>query len=78
MLRLRIAQFAFSKTVKVGKQYLAAMRVFRSDLNEHERGPGRCVAKLGKKTLKVQAAFPEDIAGCIGVAPRRRRRRRSS
>jgi hypothetical protein len=71
VLRLRIAQFAFLKTVKVGKQYLAAMRVFRSDLNENtSAGLVRCVAKLGKKTLKVQAAFPEDIAGCIGVAPK--------
>ena len=71
VLRLRIAQFAFLKTVKVGKQYLAAMRVFRSDLNENtSAGLVRCVAKLGKKTLKVQAAFPEDIAGCIGIAPK--------
>jgi hypothetical protein len=71
VLRLRIAQFASLKTVKVGKQYLAAMRVFRSDLNENtSAGLVRCVAKLGKKTLKVQAAFPEDIAGCIGVAPK--------
>jgi hypothetical protein len=71
VLRLRIAEFAFLKSVKVGKQYLAAMRVFRSDLNENtSAGLVRCVAKLGKKTLKVQAAFPEDIAGCIGVAPK--------
>jgi hypothetical protein len=71
VLRLRIAQFAYFKSVKVGKQYLAAMRVFRTDLNENtSAGLIRCVAKLGKKTLKVQAAFPEDIAGCIGVAPK--------
>ena len=50
---------------------LAAMRVFRSDLNENtSAGLIRCVAKLGKKTLKVAAVFPEDIAGCIGTAPK--------
>ncbi len=71
VLRLRIAQFASSKSVKAGKQYLAAMRVFRSDLNENtSAGLIRCVAKLGKKTLKVAAVFPEDIAGCIGTAPK--------
>ena len=71
VLRLRIAQFAYLKSVRAGKQYVAAMRVFRSDLNENtSAGLIGCAAKLGKKSLKVQAAFPEDIAGCIGVAPK--------
>ena len=78
VLRLRIAEFAFYKTVKVGKPYLAAMRVFRNDLNENtSAGLIRCVAKLGKKTLKVQALFPEDVAGCVGTAPKGQSTKRS-
>ncbi len=70
-VQLRISEFATLKTVKVGKQYGAAMRVFRSDLNENTSdGLVRCVAKVGKKTLKIAAVFPEDIAGCIGTAPK--------
>jgi hypothetical protein len=76
VLRLRIAEFAFYKSVKVGKPYLAAMRVHRSDLGENtSAGLIRCVAKLGKKTLKVQALFPEDVAGCVGTAPKAAKKR---
>ncbi len=70
-LRLTVSQFAATKTVKVGKRYTAAMRALRNDLEETtSAGIVTCSAKLGKKTLKVDAVFPEDIAGCIGTAPK--------
>lgn len=70
-LRLLIAAFSATKRVKVGKSYVLAMRVSRSDLEEMtSAGEVRCVAKVGRATLKVQAVFPEDVAGCTGKAPK--------
>jgi hypothetical protein len=70
-LRLQIAQFSADKMAKVGKRYTVGMRVSRSDLEEMtSAGLVRCAAKLGTKSLKVQAVFPEDIAGCVGTAPK--------
>jgi len=70
-LTLTVQQFVATKTVKVGKRYTAAMRVQRSDLEElSSAGLITCTTKLGKKALKVEAVFPEDVAGCIGVAPK--------
>jgi hypothetical protein len=70
-LTLTVQQFIATKTVKIGKRYTAAMRVQRSDLEElSSAGLITCRTTLGRKSLKVQAVFPEDIAGCIGVAPK--------
>lgn len=71
-IRLSIAQFAFQpKTVAVGKRFVVGMQVHRSDLDElSSAGLVRCTAKYGKKAIKVTAVFPEDIAGCVGVAPK--------
>ena len=71
-LQLRISEFgAAAGTVKVGKRFAVAMRVTRSDLEETTSdGIVRCVAKVGTKSVKVQAVFPDDIAGCIGTAPK--------
>lgn len=71
-LVLQISEFgAAAGTVKVGKRFAVAMRVMRSDLEETTSdGLVRCVAKVGKKSIKVQAVFPDDIAGCVGTAPK--------
>jgi hypothetical protein len=71
-IRLRIAQFAFQpKTVAAGKRFVVAMQVHRSDLDElSSAGLVRCTAKYGKKAVKTTAVFPEDIAGCVGTAPK--------
>ena len=70
-LQLEVQQFAATKTVKVGKRYSVGMRVLRSDLEETtSAGIVTCTAKFGKKAAKVEAVFPEDIAGCVGVAPK--------
>jgi hypothetical protein len=70
-LQLSVTQFAATKTVKVGKRYTAGMRALRNDLEETtSAGIVTCSTKLGKKVLKVEAVFPEDIAGCIGTAPK--------
>ncbi len=70
-LALRIAQFANDKTIRVGKEFIAAMRVHRNDLDEtSSSGAVGCSAKVGKRRVPVAAVFPEDIAGCVGVAPR--------
>lgn len=70
-LQLTVQQFVATNKVKVGKRYTAAMRVLRSDLEElSSAGLVTCTTKLGKKSLKVEAVFPEDVAGCIGVAPK--------
>lgn len=75
-LTLTVQQFGATKTVKVGKRYTAAMRVLRSDLEElSSAGLITCTAKLGKKTLKVNAVFPEDVAGCVGTAPKAAKRK---
>jgi hypothetical protein len=75
-LTLTVRQFVATKTVKVGKRYTAAMRVQRSDLEElSSAGLVKCTAKLGKKTLKVDAVFPEDVAGCVGTAPKAAKRK---
>jgi hypothetical protein len=70
-LQLTIAGFNAPRNVAVGKRYAVAMRVNRSDLQDTtSAGLVRCTAKVGRATLKVQAVFPEDIAGCIGTAPK--------
>ena len=70
-LQLRITAATASKSVKVGKRYAVAMQIHRSDLDEAtSAGLVRCSAKVGKAAVKVQAAFPEDIAGCFGIAPK--------
>lgn len=70
-LQLQVTQFTATKTVKVGKRYTAAMRVQRNDLEETtSAGIVSCSAKVGKKAVKVEAVFPEDIAGCVGTAPK--------
>jgi len=71
-IRLTISQFVSSpKTVRPGKQYVVAMRIHRSDLNElASAGLVRCAAKYGTRAVKLTAAFPEDIAACVGVAPK--------
>jgi hypothetical protein len=70
-LQLAVSQFAATKTVKVGKRYTVGMRALRNDLEETtSAGIVTCSAKLGKKSVKVEAVFPEDIAGCVGTAPK--------
>lgn len=70
-LQLQITAASAPKSVKVGKRYTVAMQVMRNDLAEAtSAGLVRCTAKVGKATLKVQALFPEDIAGCVGTAPK--------
>jgi hypothetical protein len=70
-LTLRIAQFANDKTVRVGRDFIVAMRVHRNDLDEtSSSGTVSCSARVGKRRVPVNAVFPEDIAGCVGLAPR--------
>jgi hypothetical protein len=71
-LQLSVAEFAvFQKTVKAGKRFGAGMRVQRSDLEEiSSAGEVACSAKVGAKTVKVVAEFPEDAALCFGTAPK--------
>ena len=71
-IRLTVAQFAATaKSVKVGKAVVAGMQVHRSDLDEiASAGEVRCVAKVGTRTIKTAAAFPEDIAACRVIAPK--------
>ena len=71
-LKLSVAQFAFQpKTVAAGKRFVVGMQVHRSDLDElSSAGLVRCTAKYGKKAIKVTAVFPDDVAGCVGVAPK--------
>ena len=53
-----------------------AMRVNRSDLQDTtSAGLVRCTAKVGRASVKVQAVFPEDIAGCVGTAPKSAKRK---
>jgi hypothetical protein len=75
-LTLTLAEFDATKTVKVGKRYTVALRALRNDLEEtSSAGIVTCSAKLGKKAVKIQAVFPEDIAGCIGTAPKAAKRK---
>ena len=75
-LQLTVAAFSAPRTVKVGKRYAIAMRVNRSDLQDTtSAGLVRCTAKVGRASIRVQAVFPEDIAGCIGTAPKSARKK---
>jgi hypothetical protein len=70
-LTLRIAQFANDKRVRAGKEFIVAMRVHRDDMNEtSSSGIVGCSAKVGKRKVAIQPVFPEDIAGCVGIAPK--------
>jgi hypothetical protein len=71
-LALRVTGFAaVAKTVKVGKPFAVGMQLHRSDLDElTSAGLVRCTAKVGKKAVKVRAAFPDDVALCAGTAPK--------
>lgn len=75
-LQLTIAAFSAPRTVRVGKRWAVAMRVNRSDLQAAtSAGLVRCVAKVGRRNVKAQAVFPEDVAGCVGTAPKSARRK---
>jgi hypothetical protein len=70
-LALRVNSFVASKRVKPGKRFAAAMNVHRSDLDElSSDGAVTCNAKVGRRTVKVAVAFPENVAACAGTAPR--------
>jgi hypothetical protein len=71
-LTLSVAQAgAVAKTVKVGKRFVVGLQAHRSDLDEiTSAGRVRCAAKFGKRTVKVQTVFPEDVAICTGIAPK--------
>ena len=69
---LNVAAFApLAKTVKVGKAFGVGMQVHRSDLDElTSDGFVTCAATVGKRKVKVKAAFPDDVALCTGAAPK--------
>jgi hypothetical protein len=71
-LQLSVTEFAASaKTVKAGKRFGAGMRVQRSDLEEiASAGEVSCSAKVGARSVKAHADFPEDVALCFGTAPK--------
>jgi hypothetical protein len=69
-LVLRVNRFVASKRVKPGKRFAVAMNVHRSDLDElSSDGAVACTAKVGRRTVRVVAAFPENVAACAGTAP---------
>lgn len=71
-LTFRITAFApIAKTVKVGKPFGVAMQAHRSDLDElTSDGFVTCVAKVGNRNVKMTVVFPDDVAGCVGTAPK--------
>jgi len=71
-LTLRVTAFAaVAKTVKVGKSFGVGMQAHRNDLDElTSDGVVRCAAKFGNRSVKVTAAYPEDVALCAGTAPK--------
>lgn len=75
-LALTVRGFGAPRTVRAGSRFVVAMRVYRSDLEELTSAGGvRCTARYGRKAVKVQAAFPDDVAGCVGTAPRAAKRK---
>lgn len=71
-LTFRVTGFVpTAKTVKVGKPFGVAMQAHRSDLDElTSDGFVTCAAKVGKRKVKVTVLFPDDVAGCVGTAPK--------